>query len=245
MPEWFWPLGGAGLVAGVVTGALGYGFSSISVPAGLLWFPNRVLNPGLVLIELWLNATVVWSNRAALPSVWPRVRGIVLGVAPGVVLGALIVARVNELWLRGVTYGVLLPLVLAQAAGWRRPIALGRCGAGVVGAGVGTLYAVTTISGPPLAALLNNQGLAGAEFRAGLGAIRLCESALTAVAYTVAGLFVLPSLAPAIPLAIGAAFGLPVGARVVRNVGPAQFGRLAMSVDAVLVAYGLARVVLR
>jgi len=35
---------------------LGYGFSSITVPARAVVFTNRRLNPALVLIELALNA---------------------------------------------------------------------------------------------------------------------------------------------------------------------------------------------
>ena len=34
--------------AAIVNGALGYGFSSITVPIALLFLTNRVLNPALV-----------------------------------------------------------------------------------------------------------------------------------------------------------------------------------------------------
>ena len=44
------------LLAAIVNGALGYGFSSITVPLALLFLSNRVLNPALVLIEVPLNA---------------------------------------------------------------------------------------------------------------------------------------------------------------------------------------------
>ena len=50
----------------IVNGALGYGFSSITVPLALLFLANRVLNPALVLIEVVLNAYVLWNNRDAL-----------------------------------------------------------------------------------------------------------------------------------------------------------------------------------
>ena len=43
------------LVAAIVNGALGYGFSSITVPLALLFLTNRVLNPALVLVEVALN----------------------------------------------------------------------------------------------------------------------------------------------------------------------------------------------
>ena len=52
--------------AAIVNGALGYGFSSITVPLALLFMTNRVLNPALVPIEVVLNAYVLWVNREAL-----------------------------------------------------------------------------------------------------------------------------------------------------------------------------------
>ena len=70
------------LAAAVVNGALGYGFSSITVPLALLFLTSRTLNPALVLIEVGLNAYVLWVNRAALASIWRRVLPIVVGLAP-------------------------------------------------------------------------------------------------------------------------------------------------------------------
>src|SRR3977135_1510054 len=108
--------------AAVVNGALGYGFSSLTVPLALLFLSNRVLNPALVPIEVVLNAYVLWVNRDALPGVWRRVLPIVVGLVPGVVLGTAIVSQVNPGWLKFGTFLVLLPLILLQAAGFRRPI---------------------------------------------------------------------------------------------------------------------------
>src|SRR5712692_9964883 len=110
------------LGASIVNGALGYGFSSITVPLALLFLANRVLNPALVLIEVALNAYVLWVNRDALSKVWRRVLPIVIGLGPGVLAGTLIVSRVSPAWLKLWTYVVLLPLILVQAAGFRRPI---------------------------------------------------------------------------------------------------------------------------
>ena len=68
----FW-LAGITLLAATINGAPGYGFSSITVPLALLFLSNRVLNPALVVIEVPLNAYVLWVNRAELPGVWRRV----------------------------------------------------------------------------------------------------------------------------------------------------------------------------
>src|SRR5690349_20042742 len=108
-------------VAATVNGALGYGFSSITVPVALLFLTNRVLNPALVIIEVCLNAYVLWVNRKAIPDVWRRMLPVIVGLAPGVILGTMIVTRVPASWLKFWTFCVLLPLILFQAAGWRRP----------------------------------------------------------------------------------------------------------------------------
>src|SRR5262245_25547781 len=102
---------GITLLAAIVNGGLGYGFSSITVPLALLFLSNRVLNPSLVLIEVTLNAYVLYVNRDAIPSVWRRVMPIVIGLVPGVIAGTLIVSLVSQSWLKFYTYLILLPLI--------------------------------------------------------------------------------------------------------------------------------------
>ena len=118
-------LGGITLLAAIVNGALGYGFSSITVPLALLFLTNRVLNPALVPIEVVLNAYVLWVNRAALPNVQRRVLPVIIGIVPGVLVGTLLVSRVHPGWLKFATFAALLPLILLQAAGFRRPVRAG------------------------------------------------------------------------------------------------------------------------
>ena len=227
------------LGAAIVNGALGYGFSSITVPIALLFLTNRVLNPALVPIEVALNAYVLWVNRDALPRVWRRVLPIVIGLLPGVILGTMIVSQVNPGWLRFGTFIVLLPLILFQAAGYRRPIRSERSVGFVFGGGVGVLYSVTTISGPPLAVMLSNQGLTQRDFRAALGFIRLAESSFTAIAYAYAGLYSSQSLALIPYILPSIAVGVPIGAYIIRRIRPETFRRLCMSFDAWIVGFGL------
>src|SRR5476649_681438 len=132
------------LGAAIINGALGYGFSSITVPLALLFLSNRVLNPALVIIEVPLNAYVLWVNRSALPDIWRRFLPMVAGLVPGVIVGTLLVSRLSPDWLKFYTYVVLLPLILFQAAGFRRPIRSDRSAALPFGAGVVLLYSVTT-----------------------------------------------------------------------------------------------------
>jgi len=227
------------LGAAVVNGALGYGFSSITVPLALLFLTNRVLNPALVPIEVALNAYVLWVNRDALQNVWRRVLPIVIGLAPGVILGTALVSQVNPGWLKFGTFVVLLPLILSQAAGFRRPIQSERSVGLVFGGGVGVLYSVTTISGPPLAVMLSNQGLTKKDFRAALGFIRLAESSFTAAAYGYAGLYSVESMALIPYILPSIAIGVPIGAYLIQRIRPETFRRVCMSFDAWIVGFGL------
>jgi len=230
------------LTAAIVNGGLGYGFSSITVPLALLFLSNRVLNPALVVIEVALNAYVLFVNRDAIPAVWRRVAPIVVGLAPGVIAGTLIVSRVSQSWLKLWTYLVLLPLILIQAAGYRRPIRSERSIGLPFGMSLGVLYSVTTISGPPLAVLLNNQGLAKRDFRAALGIIRLAESSFTVIAYLVAGLFTTTSMTLVPQILPSVLIGVPIGARIIRRMPAETFRRLCMSFDAWVVGFGVSTV---
>ena len=239
MPSHHAALAAIAFVAALVNGALGYGFSSITVPLALLLLPNRTLNPALVLLEIPLNASVLWANRAALPPIWRRLLPILIGLLPGILAGTVVVSRVSPPWLKLGTLAALLPLTLLQAGGVRRPIRAERRAGFLFGSGLGALYAVTTISGPPLALALNNQGVSKDEFRAALGLVRLVGSLLTASAYLFAGLFVRDSVALIPWMLPSVAIGVPVGAIVIRRLQPETFRRICMSFDAWVVAFGI------
>ena len=229
-------------VAATVNGALGYGFSSITVPVALLFYTNRILNPALVLVELVINGYVLFINRRSIPNIWWRVAPILIGLVIGVAIGSYILSLVHPAWVKFVTYFILLPLILLQAAGIRKPIRAEKTIAIPFGIGIGTLYSVTTISGPPLALLFNNQGYAKQDFRAALGVIRVAESVVTGIAYAFLGLFsassleIIPYIVPSVIL------GIPLGTLLIRWIDPETFRRICMAFDGLVVGFGLSRV---
>jgi hypothetical protein len=243
MPTWNDPellLFVTALVAATVNGALGYGFSSVTVPVALGFVPNRVLNPALVLLEVVLNLFSLVLNRRALPTVWRRTLPLLVGLLPGIAVGSLVLTVTAASSLKAATYAVLLPLVLLQATGARWPVRNERAVALPFGVGLGVLYSTTTISGPPLALLLNNQGLAQDEFRAAISLVRVVESSLTLVSYLLLGLYAAPSLRLFVVLLPAVAIGMPLGRYLLRHVSREVFRRLCMGVDAALISVGLA-----
>src|SRR5205807_6662446 len=138
-------------------------------------------------------------------------------------LGARLLASLQPGWIKLVTYAVILPLILVQAAGWRRPLRSDYVIGLPFGTGLGLLYSITTISGPPLAILFNNQGFVKNEFRAGLALIRVAESTLTAFTYYQLNLFVAESLALSLVIVPCVLVGIPLGAFVIRRIDSETF----------------------
>ena len=148
------------------------------------------LNPAVIVVEVFLNLYVLFINRTGVPSVWKRVFPILVGLLPGIAVGAdghcFGPAWLGQIWdLHGSSTphsdpGGPLPRPVRST--WLIGIPFGTA--------LGVLYSVTTISGPPLAILFNNQGLVKNEFRAGLALVRVAESSVTAIVYYQLGLFI-------------------------------------------------------
>jgi uncharacterized membrane protein YfcA len=235
-------LAGIALTAAFVNGAIGYGFSSLTVPLALVFYTNRVLNPAIVIVEVLINFYVLFFNLKGIPAVWKRVLPILIGLLPGIAIGSFLLASLQPGWIKFCTYTALLPLILLQAAGWRRPIESTWMVGLPFGSMLGVLYSVTTISGPPLAILFNNQGLVKNEFRAGLALVRVVESTVTAAAYYKLGLFIDESRSLMLVLIPSVLVGIPLGAFVIRRMDAETFRRICMSFDAWVVGFGLSRV---
>jgi len=238
-------IGLTSLFAATVNGALGYGYSSITVPIALLMVSNRVLNPALVIVEVAVNLYALYLARHSARRIWPQVAPIAVGILPGVVAGSLVLASISSDWAKLVTYATLLPLILIQAAGLRWPIRHTRIVGAPFGAGVGMLYSLTTISGPPLALYFNNQGMAKNDFKVALAITRTIESTTTLIAYSWLGVLTRESAGLVPYLAPGVLIGLPFGFYLIRKLDAETFRRICMSFDAWLVGFGLSRTVAR
>jgi uncharacterized membrane protein YfcA len=231
-------------LAASVNGAVGYGFSSLTVPIALLFFSNKVLNPALVIVAIVLNGYVLVVNRESVPAVGKKVLPVLWGLVPGIIGGGFILASLNAEWLKLLTYVSLLPLILLQAGGFRWPLKSERAVGIVTGAGVGALYSATTISGPPMALLFNNQGLVQRDFRAAMALLRVAEALLALATYSLLGLLNAESLRLSAWVLPSVLLGVPIGTYLIKRVEAETFRRICMSYDAWIVGYGLSRVLI-
>src|ERR1700758_4545804 len=102
-------LAGITLFAAFVNGAIGYGFSSLTVPVALVMYTNRVLNPAVVVVEVFVNIYVLLINLKGVPAVWRRVFPILVGLLPGIGVGAFLLASAQPGWIKFATYTAILP----------------------------------------------------------------------------------------------------------------------------------------
>ena len=228
-------------VAATVNGALGYGYSSISVPVALLVTVGRVLNPALVIVEVAINLYSLFWNRRAARRMLGRVIPLAIGLVPGVIVGALLLDKVAPGSAKLIVFCVLLPLILLQASGKRWPLRNERIASVPLGGGVGLLYGLTTISGPPLALFWNNQGFAKEDFKVALAIVRSIESVFALLTYAYLGLLTTESAAILPWIVPGVLIGFPLGHYLIGRIGAETFRRVCMSFDAYIVAFGLSR----
>ena len=228
------------LAASIVNGGLGYGYSSLSTPLAILVFVNKIINPAYVLLEAGINTFMLaLSGRKNIAATYRRTLPVIIALVPGVIVGSLILNAVAPIWIRFFVYAVILPLILLQAAGLRRPLKGEARAAVPLGMGVGLLYSITTISGPPIALFWNNQGLKRQEFKAAVAQIRIAESYLTSLSYYLLGLFTAQSLSLFTVISPPVLLGIPIGMFIVSKIAVETFRRMAMTFDAGIVGYGL------
>ncbi len=231
-------------IASIPSGAFAYGFSATATPLLLIRYTNRQISPILNFIEIFQNTANVMLNfrNYTKKSLTITIYGIP-GIAIGSLLGAyLLKISVNDALLKVIVYSVLIPLILLQAAGFRKEISLDKWKkvGYLVTFPVGVLYGVSTISGPPLALIINNQGLTKEEFKFAISALRVAESITTFSGYLTLGVFssqVLYYVAITSPAVItGMAIGV-FTARIIKR--KEDFRRLVMSFDSWVSGYGL------
>ncbi|MDE1820348.1 MAG: adenylyl-sulfate kinase [Euryarchaeota archaeon] len=234
------------LAAAVTNGAVGYGFSTLFTPVAVLFADPTLLYPALVLIELGVNLSLLYREREMLVLTWRRALPVILGIAPGVALGTFALTSLSTPTVRIIVFSTLLPFTMLQILGVRRPVRQEQKWGPWLGTGIGFLYALTTISGPPLAAFWTNQNLGKNEFRCTLAQIRVAETSLTTVSYLTftllvpqKALFTTASLSLVPLLALPVIVGVPLGIFAFRSLSRGRFLRVVAFTNTAFIAFGL------
>ncbi len=234
------------LLASLPMGYFGYGFSTVAVPLLLLRYSNSEVVPVVNMVEVFQNAGLIAMNRSAIRgSAVRQALPLILGTLPGIAIGAYTLKLADPVTLKLVALTALLPLIYMQLFDVRKPIGNMWTVGPVIGLVGGVLYGTTTISGPLLAVVFVNNGLAKGDFRASMATVRLVESWVAMPTYMAMGLSTYATLVAAVTVLPVVLMGMYVG-HVLSRYGHADaFRRYAMAFDAVLITYSLHRALIQ
>ena len=222
-------------IAAFVTGAMGYGFSSMTVPVGLLWYTSRVLNPTLIFLEIGMNLYNLFLNRSDFLSLFKKLRPLLFGMIPTLFLGSYFLRSMESENSKMLIYSILILLVILRGFGINRRFMNSPTKGFFLGGFLGIIYSLTTISGPPLSLALKNEKLSRKDFMASMGLIRSIESLLALATYAALGLLTVESWNLFWAVLPVVALGLLLGSLTLRKIDSEVFRRLSVSVDVVLV----------
>lgn len=214
---------GAGIMflGALVQGTTGFGIALVAAPGLLLILPHTQVPVIVILLALFNNAIVLWDLRreASFRRVLPLIIGGVLGL-PG---GALILRYADPLYFK---LGVAL-LVLSAAAvlisGIRVKLSNERLAMLPVGVVSGILKTSTSISGPPIALFLANQGADKARFRSSLVVYFIVVDTLAVVVWALFGMVTAPILATTAAYILPVLAGSWCGVLISRRLGERAF----------------------
>jgi uncharacterized membrane protein YfcA len=228
-------LGVAALLVGFAKTAIG-GVASISVAIFALAMPTRESTAAILLLLLVGDAYAVWHYRR--DADLALLRRLIPAVLPGLALGALFLAWVDDVTLRR-TIGVLLLVfaVVQLVLVWRSPdtsrISDSRSAA--LGTGLGSGFATMTANaaGPVMTLYLVSQGVEKRRFL-GTGALFFLGVNLCKVPFSAGlGLFTAGTLCRTLALAPLVLLGAWTGLHVARRLSQARFDQAVLAATVV------------
>lgn len=214
------------LAAGFVQGLTAFGFALISLPLLALFLPMQQAVPIIVLLSLVSNVVILYDTwkHLQLGRIWLL---IVAGLA-AVPFGAWLLAWLDVAVMK-VAAGLLIMLfAIAMLRGKTFPIRREKTAFVVVGLISGLLNGSISVSGPPVALFLSNQGVDRQTFKANLTGYAIMLNVHTLVVFGVAGMLDGETLAACAWLLPAMAAGVWLGIKCVRMLNDALFKKIAL-----------------
>lgn len=212
------------LLAGFVQGLTSFGFALVSMPLLVKLIPMQQAVPVVVVLSTLTNIAVLYSSRkhVRIRQIWPLLAASLLAAPLGTY--ALLYVPANTLKLGA---GVLVALVsILMLSG--RTFPTGRIVYAPVGALSGFLNGSISMSGPPVALFLTNQGLDKMTFRANITAYAFILNIITIGTYIYEGLLNRTSMETvgwAVPALI---IGVVIGIKAVGRLNEKLFKTIAL-----------------
>ncbi|WP_334075502.1 MULTISPECIES: sulfite exporter TauE/SafE family protein [Paenibacillus] len=204
------------LLAGFVQGVTSFGFALVSLPLLFQILPVRQTVPVIVVLSLLTNISILSACYKHL-----AVRKVLLLILSGIAaapFGTYLLVYISETWLKVLVGGLILLFAAIMLLGRSFPVRSEKLGFVTAGLASGLLNGSISMSGPPVALFLSNQGTDKQTFRANLTFYALVLNIVTIISYSYNGLLdktVTSTLAWTIPAMItGVVTGIWAGSRM-------------------------------
>ncbi|MEF2967510.1 sulfite exporter TauE/SafE family protein [Paenibacillus sp. M1] len=169
------------LSASFVQGVTGFGFALVSLPLLTQFLPLRQVVPLIVILSFMTNIAILLNCYKHI--VFRKISLLILAGITAAPFGSGLLLYVDDTALK-IAAGILIALFAAvMLTGWTAPVRNERLGFVAVGLASGLLNGSISMSGPPVALFLSNQGMDKQTFRANLTLYALVLNAVTIASY--------------------------------------------------------------
>lgn len=230
------------LLAGVVRGYSGFGFSALVMLSGSLVVAPARLLPVVLMLEIAASACMIPATLEAVD--WRRLAWLLAGIAVSTPAGVYLLATLPEDVTRLVVSGLVLAAAIAIAAGLSLPDRGGRALPVSTGLVAGGANGAAGVGGLVVVAMLLSTRVAVATTRATLVALIFATDVLAVGAATWQGLVGPSTLLAFGVLALPLVAGIALGGRLFLGTTPARFRRFVLGVLILLALAGVVRALL-
>jgi len=214
------------LVASFVQGLTSFGFALIALPLLSLFMPIQRAVPIIVILSMLICLSVFLSIRRD-----ANIRKIALLIIASVItapLGTLFLIIISGSTLKIITGILITVFAIFLISGRSFPIANEKAAYISAGAISGVLNGSISVSGPPMALMLSNQGMSKQMFRANLALVGVILNAVTTVTFAYSGLIdreLSLYLVWMLPVMF---IGTWIGAKAVRHLNEQKFKKYSL-----------------
>jgi uncharacterized membrane protein YfcA len=214
------------LMAGFVQGVTSFGFALISMPLLTKFIPLQQVVPIVVVLSLLTNVAILINARrhVDLKKIWILILSSIAAAPVGTYLLLYVDANILK-----IGTGVLIVLfALALIRGFSIPVRNEKAAFIPVGLTSGLLNGSISMSGPPVALFLSNQGADKQTFRANITAYGIILNVITVCTYIFTGLLntqVVTYISWMIPAMV---IGVLLGIWAVKRINEVTFKRMAL-----------------
>lgn len=214
------------LFAAFTQGLTGIGFSMMSVPVLSKVMPLEQVVPVVVVLSLLANIMVISRSchYVNIKKIWLL---IVAGVAAAP-LGAFLLVYVDKQILKIAAGLIVAVFSILQLIGKRFPVHREKTGFALAGILSGILNGSLSMSGPPVALFLSNQGVDRNTFRSNITFYALILNVITVIAFGANGLLTEETGSWLILLCTALIFGAMSGIAAVKFVNDFLFRRIVL-----------------